>query len=77
MACSLSRETRPLAPSAEDELICNDEARIVLAAVTQLSEEKPRAYEMSMFGELSAAAIAEKPEVPRARPHRMAPLVFQ
>lgn len=70
-AYALTRDPLPLAPSAEDELICNDEARIVLATLAELPEKKRRAYEMSVFGELSSAAIAQQLEVSRATAHRL------
>jgi RNA polymerase sigma-70 factor (ECF subfamily) len=70
-AYALTRDPCPLAASAEDELICNDEARIVLAALGGLPERTRRAYEMSVFGGLSSAAIAQQLEVSRATAHRL------
>ncbi|MFT4055634.1 MAG: sigma-70 family RNA polymerase sigma factor [Novosphingobium sp.] len=70
-AYALTRDVQPLAPSAEEEILCNDEARQVLAALAELPEPKRRAYEMSVFGEMSSAQIADHLGISRATAHRM------
>ncbi|PZQ51758.1 MAG: RNA polymerase subunit sigma-24 [Novosphingobium pentaromativorans] len=70
-AYALTRDPQPLSASAEDELLCGDEARLVLATLASLPEKKRRAYEMSVFGEMSSTQIAQQLGVSRATAHRL------
>lgn len=70
-AYALTRDPAPAVASPEEELLCSDEARFVLAVLASLPEKKRRAYEMSVFGECSSTLIAKQLGVSRATAHRL------
>ncbi|MCG2840689.1 sigma-70 family RNA polymerase sigma factor [Sandaracinobacter sp. RS1-74] len=65
------RDPMPVTASPEEERLCEEEVRRVLAALHELPDAKRRAYEMKIFGELSLPVIAERLGVSRATAHRM------